>query len=202
MLAYLVGTLVAKSPLEVVVDVGGVGYAASVTASTHQSLPALGEKVKLFTYLHLRDDALSLYAFATEEERDVFKLLLTASGVGPKIAQTILSGMSASELREAIIANDLRALTNLSGVGKKTAERILVDLRDKITKLDLKPSAALAVQSETQQARSDAYSALLALGYAKPVAEKALRAAIAEAPNAKADELIKLALRRAQEQSR
>ncbi|MCS6988248.1 MAG: Holliday junction branch migration protein RuvA [Chloroherpetonaceae bacterium] len=198
MLAYLVGTLVEKSPLEVVVDVGGVGYAASVTASTHQQLPPLGERVKLFTYLHLREDALALYGFATEEEREMFKLLLTASGVGPKTAQTILSGMNASELREAVIANDLRALTNLSGVGKKTAERIMVDLRDKITKLNFKSSPALPVQSETQQARSDAYSALLALGYPKPVAEKALRAAIAESPNAKVDELIKLALRHAQ----
>ncbi|MFN3562212.1 MAG: Holliday junction branch migration protein RuvA [Chloroherpetonaceae bacterium] len=199
MLAYLIGTLAEKSPVEVVVDVGGVGYAVSITTSTHQQLPALGEKVKLFTYLHLREDAVSLYGFATEEERQVYKLLLSVSGVGPKMAQTILSGMNAGELREAIIANNVRALTNLSGVGKKTAERIMVDLRDKITKLDLKSSIAIPAQSNAQQARSDAYSALLALGYSKAVAEKALRAAIAESPNAKVDELIKLALRNTQE---
>ncbi len=199
MLAYLIGTLAEKSPVEIVVDVGGIGYSVSITTSTHQQLPALGEKVKLFTYLHLREDAVSLYGFATEEERQVYKLLLTVSGVGPKMAQTILSGMNAGELREAIIANNVRALTNLSGVGKKTAERIMVDLRDKITKLDLKSSIAIPVQSDTQQARSDAYSALLALGYSKAVAEKALRAAIAESPNAKVDELIKLALRNTQE---
>lgn len=199
MLAYLIGTLAEKSPVEVVIDVGGVGYSVSITTSTHQQLPALGEKVKLFTYLHLREDAVSLYGFATEEERQVYKLLLTVSGVGPKMAQTILSGMNAGELREAIIANNVRALTNLSGVGKKTAERIMVDLRDKITKLDLKSSIAISVQSDAQQARSDAYSALLALGYSKAVAEKALRAAIAESPNAKVDELIKLALRNTQE---
>jgi Holliday junction DNA helicase RuvA len=199
MLAYLIGTLAEKSPVEVVVDVGGVGYAVSITATTHQQLPALGETVKLFTYLHLREDAVSLYGFATDEERQVYKLLLTVSGVGPKIAQTILSGMSAGELREVIIANNLRALTNLSGVGKKTAERIMVDLRDKITKLDLKSSIEIPVQSDAQQARSDAYSALLALGYSRAVAEKALRAAIQESPNAKVDELIKLALRNTQE---
>jgi len=199
MLAYLIGTLAEKSPVEVVVDVGGVGYAVSITATTHQQLPALGEKVKLFTYLHLREDAVSLYGFATDEERQVYKLLLTVSGVGPKMAQTILSGMSAGELREVIIANNLRALTNLSGVGKKTAERIMVDLRDKITKLDLKSSIEIPVQSDAQQARSDAYSALLALGYSRAVAEKALRAAIQESPNAKVDELIKLALRNTQE---
>jgi Holliday junction DNA helicase RuvA len=199
MLAYLIGTLAEKSPVEVVVDVGGVGYSVSITTSTHQQLPALGEKVKLFTYVHLREDAVSLYGFATEEERQVYKLLLSVSGVGPKMAQTILSGMNANELREAIIANNVRALTNLSGVGKKTAERIMVDLRDKITKLDLKSSIAIPVQSDAQQARSDAYSALLALGYSKAVAEKALRAAIAESPNAKVDELIKLALRNTQE---
>jgi Holliday junction DNA helicase RuvA len=199
MLAYLIGTLAEKSPVEVVVDVGGVGYAVSITATTHQQLPALGETVKLFTYLHLREDAVSLYGFATDEERQVYKLLLTVSGVGPKMAQTILSGMSAGELREVIIANNLRALTNLSGVGKKTAERIMVDLRDKITKLDLKSSIEIPAQSDTQQARSDAYSALLALGYSRAVAEKALRAAIQESPNAKVDELIKLALRNTQE---
>ncbi len=199
MLAYLVGTLAEKSPIEVVIDVGGVGYAVSITTNTHQQLPALGEKVKLFTYLHLREDAVLLYGFATEEERQVYKLLLTVSGVGPKMAQAILSGMNAGELREAIIGNNIRALTNLSGVGKKTAERIVVDLRDKITKLDLKSSIALPVGSDAQQARSDAYSALLALGYSKSVAEKALRAAIAESPNAKVDELIKLALRNTQE---
>jgi Holliday junction DNA helicase RuvA len=199
MLAYLIGTLAEKSPVEVVVDIGGIGYAVSITATTHQQLPALGEKVKLFTYLHLREDAVSLYGFATDEERQVYKLLLTVSGVGPKMAQTILSGMSAGELREVIIANNLRALTNLSGVGKKTAERIMVDLRDKITKLDLKSSIEIPVQSDAQQARSDAYSALLALGYSRAVAEKALRAAIQESPNAKVDELIKLALRNTQE---
>ncbi len=199
MLAYLIGTLAEKSPVEVVVDVSGVGYAVSITATTHQQLPALGEKVKLFTYLHLREDAVSLYGFATDEERQVYKLLLSVSGVGPKMAQTILSGMSAGELREVIIANNLRALTNLSGVGKKTAERIMVDLRDKITKLDLKSSIEIPVQSDAQQARSDAYSALLALGYSRAVAEKALRAAIQESPNAKVDELIKLALRNTQE---
>jgi len=199
MLAYLIGTLAEKSPVEVVVDIGGIGYAVSITATTHQQLPALGEKVKLFTYLHLREDAVSLYGFATDEERQVYKLLLTVSGVGPKMAQTILSGMSAGELREVIIANNLRALTNLSGVGKKTAERIMVDLRDKITKLDLKSSIEIPAQSDAQQARSDAYSALLALGYSRAVAEKALRAAIQESPNAKVDELIKLALRNTQE---
>lgn len=198
MLAYLIGILAEKTPVEVVVDVGGVGYAVNITTSTHQLLPALGEKVKLFTYLYFRKDVVSLYGFATDEERQVYKLLLTVSGVGPKMAQTILSGMNASELREAIIANNVGALTNLSGVGKKTAERIMVDLRDKITKLDLQPSAAFALQSEAQQARSDAYSALLALGYSKSVAEKALRAALAQSPNAKVDELIKLALRNTQ----
>lgn len=199
MLAYLIGTLSEKSPVEIVLDVGGVGYALNITTSTHEQLPALGEKVKLFTYLHLREDAVSLYGFATDEERQVYKLLLSVSGVGPKMAQSILSGMNASELREAIIANNVRALTNLSGVGKKTAERIVVDLRDKITKLDLKSSIVLPVQSDAQQARSDAYSALLALGYSKSIAEKALRAAIAQSPNAKVDELIKLALRNTQE---
>jgi holliday junction DNA helicase RuvA len=199
MYAYLTGTLTEKSPLDAVIETGGVGYALNISASTFQLLPALGTTTKIFTYLHVREDALILFGFFTEEERQVFKLLLSVSGVGPKMAQTILSGMTATELRETIISNNLRALTAISGVGKKTAERIALDLRDKITKLDLKTSAiALEVKTENQQARSDAYAALVALGYAKPVAEKALRAAIQESPAAKTDVLIRLALKNIQ----
>lgn len=198
MIAYLAGKLAEKSPLEVVVDVGGIGYAVSITAQSYEALPDGELPVKLFTYLHLREDIAQLYGFITEEERLVFKLLLSVSGVGPKMAQTILSGMDTMTLRETIVAGNSKALTNISGVGKKTADRIILELRDKITKLDLKTNLTSFVQTDAGQARSDAFSALLSLGYSKPVAEKAMRAAIAESPAAKTDELIRIALKQVQ----
>ncbi|NTW50371.1 MAG: Holliday junction branch migration protein RuvA, partial [Chlorobiales bacterium] len=130
MLAYLVGKLVEKSPADAVLEVNGMGYLLSITATTHEQLPALGEQYKILSYLHVREDALQLFGFATEEERQFFKLLLTISGVGPKLAQTILSGMDATRLREAVISNNTKALTAISGVGKKTADRIVLELRD------------------------------------------------------------------------
>jgi Holliday junction DNA helicase RuvA len=197
MIAYLIGTLIEKSPIEATIEVGGVGFTAHISANTYAELPEPQSEVKLFTYLYLREDALLLYGFMREEERAIFKMLLSVGGVGPKMAQTILSGMDVGTLREAIISANLAALTHIPGVGKKTAERILVELRDKLSKLELKP-VAVGSQSDVQQARSDAYSALLALGFSKPVAEKAMRAAIAEAPHAKTDELLRLALKHAQ----
>ncbi len=198
MLAYLFGKLVEKSPTEAVVDVGGVAFSVNISAATFADLPALDAEFKLFTYLHVREDALLLFGFGTTEERALFKLLLGVSGVGPKLAQTILSGMNAGELRQTILSNNLNALTSISGIGKKTAERIILELRDKITKLDLKPIDKLDVQSDLQQARNDAYSALMSLGFTKAAAEKAMRAAITDAPTAKADELIRIALKHIQ----
>ncbi|RFM23319.1 MAG: Holliday junction branch migration protein RuvA [Candidatus Thermochlorobacter aerophilum] len=197
MIAYLIGTLIEKSPVEVTVEVSGVGFTANISANTYAELPEPQSEVKLLTYLYLREETLLLYGFMHEEERAIFKMLLSVGGVGPKMAQTILSGMDAGTLRQAIISGNSSALMHIPGVGKKTAERILVELRDKLAKLELKP-AAVGIQSELQQARSDAYSALLTLGFSKPVAEKAMRAAIAEAPNARTDELLRLALKYAQ----
>ncbi|NTV45911.1 MAG: Holliday junction branch migration protein RuvA [Chlorobiales bacterium] len=195
MLSYLVGKLAEKSSSEAVLEVNGVGYLLSISATTHELLPALGEDYKILCYLHVREDALQLFGFATEEERQVFKLLLTISGVGPKLAQTILSGMDAARLREAIVSNNTKSLTAIAGVGKKTADRIVLELRDKVMKLDLKSQPVFEGQSAHQQARSDAYSALLSLGFSRPAAEKAMRSAIAELPNGSADELIRIALK-------
>lgn len=200
MITYLIGTLADKTPTEITLDVGGIGYSVSVSSQTSEQLPIIGESVKLLTYLHFREEILQLYGFQSEEERQVFRLLISISGVGPKMAQTILSGMGVSDLRESIISNNLRSLTAISGVGKKTAERIVLELRDKITKLDLKSgyTATAVAQTGNQQARSDAYSALLSLGYSKPAAEKAMRAAIAQSPDAKTDELVRIALKQVQ----
>jgi holliday junction DNA helicase RuvA len=203
MFAYFIGLLTEKSPTDAVIELNGIGYSFSITASTFQVLPALGESAKLFTYLLVREDIMLLYGFATDEERQVFKLLISVSGVGPRMAQTILSGMAAGDLQENIISNKIHVLTTISGVGKKTAERIVLDLRDKITKLDLKSSGiGIDIKTVSQQTRSDAYSALLALGYARPQAEKALRGAISENPDAKTEELLRLALRQIQQDSK
>jgi Holliday junction DNA helicase RuvA len=199
MIAYLNGTLASKDAGEAIIDIGGVGYSVTVPLSTYENLPAIGQTVRLLTYQHFREDLTQLFGFLTDEERQLFKLLISISGVGPKMAQNILSGITASSLRETIIAGNPRPITEISGVGKKTAERIIIELRDKITKLDLKmPMGKVTETSQSQQSRSDAFSALLSLGYTRAAAEKAMRAAIAEAPTAKVDDLIRIALKQIQ----
>ncbi|ACF13063.1 Holliday junction DNA helicase RuvA [Chloroherpeton thalassium ATCC 35110] len=199
MLSYLSGTLIEKFSTEIVVEVNGVGYLLNISATTHEKLPAIGNQIKILTYLYVREDALQLYGFITTEDREVFKLLIAISGVGPKLAQTILSGMSTAQLRESVIAGDTKALTAIAGVGKKTAERIILELKDKLVKLDLKIDIKeTAFRSDKQQVRNDAYSALISLGFTKSIAEKAMRAAIAEVPDGSVDDLIRVALRHVQ----
>jgi len=199
MLSYLSGTLAEKSSTEIVVEVNGAGYLLSISTTTYEKLPAEGERIKILTYLYVREDALQLYGFTTDEDREVFKLLIAISGVGPRLAQTILSGMSTAQLRQAVLSGNLNALTEIAGVGKKTAERIILELKDKIVKLSLKPDMSeVKVHSDKQQVRNDAYSALIALGFTKSAAEKAMRAAITERPDGSVDDLIRVALRQVQ----
>ena len=163
MIGRIVGTLLEKHPPLVLVDVGGVGYEIDVPMSTFYNLPALGEKVALHTQLIVREDAHQLYGFATHDERAAFRQLLKISGVGPKLALTILSGMSVTELSHVVASQEVGRLTKIPGIGKKTAERLLLELRDKL------PSAAAALLSSGAEpgpvARNDALDALLALGY-------------------------------------
>ncbi|HWP82310.1 MAG TPA: Holliday junction branch migration protein RuvA [Bacteroidota bacterium] len=194
MIASLTGILKAKSPTEALVDVNGVGYSVNIPLSTFERLDGVNSTVTLFTYLHVREDALQLFGFASEEERYAFKLLISVNGIGPKIAQGILSGMSVSELRSNIASSNIGALISIPGVGRKTAERLVVELRDKIGKFEPALSTAAASPAE---ARTEALLALTSLGYQRLTAEKAIRQALAETngTDLSLEELIKRALR-------
>jgi len=162
MIGRISGTLLEKHPPLVLVDVGGVGYEIDVPMSTFYNLPALGEKVALHTQLIVREDAHQLYGFATHDERAAFRQLLKISGVGPKLALTILSGMSVSELSHVVASQEVGRLTKIPGIGKKTAERLLLELRDKL------PGAVALLSSGAEPgpvSRNDVLDALLALGY-------------------------------------
>ena len=163
MIGRIAGTLLEKHPPLVLVDVGGVGYEIDVPMSTLYNLPAIGEKVALHTQLIVREDAHQLYGFATHDERAAFRQLLKISGVGPKLALTILSGLSVAELSHVVAAQEVGRLTKIPGIGKKTAERLLLELRDKL------PGAAAALLAGAEHApvvvHNDVLDALLALGY-------------------------------------
>ncbi|MDD5330091.1 MAG: Holliday junction branch migration protein RuvA [Sulfuricella sp.] len=164
MIGRIAGILLEKHPPLVLVDVGGVGYEIDVPMSTFYNLPAIGEKVVLHTQLIVREDAHQLYGFAHHEERAAFRQLLKISGVGPKLALTILSGLSVAELSHVVAAQEVGRLTRIPGIGKKTAERLLLELRDKLPGGE---AAALLAGAEAAPAagRNDVLDALLALGY-------------------------------------
>ena len=199
MIASVRGTLLVKSPTEVVLDVQGVGYGVSIPLSTYERLGELHTTVTLYTYLHVREDSLQLFGFATEEERALFKLLISVSGIGPKMAQGILSGISVQDLKSHIVVGNIGALTTIPGVGRKLGERLVVELREKIGKLDLGPPSTAAPRDEQATIRSEALLALTSLGYSRPAAEQALRSALAESNGIRltVEQLIKSALRHA-----
>lgn len=199
MISSLRGTLIRKAPTDIVVDVGGVGYGANIPLSTFEKLGNEGSTITLLVHLHVREDILQLYGFATEEERDTFRVLISVSGIGPRMAQGILSGISVRDLKNHILQGNLGALTSIPGIGKKLAERLVVELRDKIAKVD---SVAYSFPSGTESqstVRTEALLALTSLGYGRPVAEKALRLAIQESNGQEVsiEALIKSALRHA-----
>ena len=162
-----------KRPNQVVVDVGGVGYEVFIPLSTFYALGELHQDVNLLIHTHVREDTLALYGFVTSREKQLFEVLLSASGVGPVLALKILSGMSVEELLPAIRAGDLARLTTIPGVGRKTAERIVVELRDKMTAMEA-PGRQPTVPAGRTQLDADVISALVNLGYDQRVAEKAV----------------------------
>src|ERR1041385_6707807 len=179
MITFLHGKLVAALPTQVIVDVRGVGYEILIPLSSFDRLPAAGNEVHLLTHLAIREDAHVLYGFMTAAERDLFRLLIhTVSGIGPKIALNVLSGMNVTALRGAVANGDVKALSQISGVGRKTAERIVVELKDKIGAAGAwEASSALRSLSAADQKVNDAVLALLALGFKPPDAHDAVRGA-------------------------
>jgi holliday junction DNA helicase RuvA len=196
MFSYLQGKLASKSPTEIVVDVNGVGFLLNISLSTYEKLDSELAQVKVFTYLHVREDALILFGFATEAEREMFKLLISVSGIGPKIAQGVLSGMNTEELKTSIQTGNIAALTSVQGIGRKTAERLVVELRDKIGKGDVEIFDRTFSTSQLKT-REDALNALVSLGYNRSIAEQALRQVFKEFPGKElsVEELIKQALK-------
>jgi holliday junction DNA helicase RuvA len=174
MIAHLRGKLLAKHPNQAIVETSGVGYDVTISVPTFSELPSTGSEVALHIHTHVREDALSLYGFLRLEEKRLFEKLLTVSGIGPKLAITILSGMPAAEMVAAIRGGDVGRLTRIPGIGKKTAERMVLELRDK-----LPPAGAIPEPSGagTTPVEEDVLSALVNLGYQRAAAEKALESA-------------------------
>ena len=198
MIAQLTGRLLQRSPTELVIDVNGVGYSVHISLSTFGAVERLDGPVTILTYLHVREDLLQLYGFATETERDLFRLLISVSGIGPRMAQGILSGLSPMELKDAIASSNLAALTSISGVGTKTAERIILELRDRIGRTEATEPGAVPTSAQLK-ARSEALVALMSLGFSRPNAEKALQTVVREAnhQHLSVEEMIKRALHHA-----
>jgi Holliday junction DNA helicase RuvA len=184
MIAFLRGRLIAKTPNRAVVECGGVGYDATISVATFTSLPAEGAEARLHIYTHVREDQIALFGFAEPNEKRVFEKLLTISGIGPKLAITVLSGIDTDRLVTAIRASDHASLTRIPGVGKKTAERVVLELKDKLDDLAVAPATASATYGP---AGDDALSAMVNLGYARPIAQRAVEAAIAKNPAAAND---------------
>jgi holliday junction DNA helicase RuvA len=198
MITFLRGKLIEALPTQVVVDVGGVGYDLLIPLSSFDKLPARGGDIMILTHLSIREDAHVLYGFMTAAERDMFRLLIqTVSGIGPKIALNILSGIHISALRSAVATGDVKSLSQISGVGKKTAERIVVELKDKIGKSAALESAARPASSPDDDKFSDAVAALLALGFRQPEAHEAVRGAQALlGAQAGVEQLVRAALKK------
>lgn len=198
MIALITGRLAQKEPTQVIIDVGGVGYELTIPVSTYYELAEPGSEVSLRVHTHVREDALQLFGFRTEAEKRLFLLLTSVSGIGPRLAITILSGMGTDDLIRAITNSDLPRLTGIPGIGKKTAERLLVELKEKMQGLAMSQSlAASGRPSPTGQTplSDDLVSALTNLGYAGNVAEKAAATALAALPEGGFSQVLKLALR-------
>ena len=196
MIAFLRGRVRDKQPNRVIVDVDGVGYDVHVPLSTFYELGEEGDEVALRTYLHVREDALQLYGFLTELERQVFERLIAISGIGPKLAIAVLSGIETRDLVAAVQRGDVARLTGIPGIGKKTAERIVLELRDRLAQLAVPVAAGVAPAAPTaDRLRTDLLSALQNLGYHRQQAEKAIDAVVTSTPDATFEQALRAALR-------
>jgi Holliday junction DNA helicase RuvA len=193
-IAQLRGRILEKQPNRIVVDVGGVGYDVSVPLSTFYGLGEAGSDIALRIHTHVREDALALYGFATRLEQDLFERLISISGIGPKVALAVLSGIEPPELVRAIERADLARLTAIPGVGKKTSERIVVELKDRLPRAVAVATPGLA-DTNVPTIKDDVLSALINLGYHRPLAERAVDAAVRVTPGGDFERTLKQALR-------
>jgi holliday junction DNA helicase RuvA len=199
MITFLDGKLASALPTQAIINVGGVGYEVFIPLSSYDKLPAVGEPVQILTHLHVREDAHILYGFMTAAERDLFRLLVNhVSGIGPKLALAVLSGMSVSTFKSAVVNADIASLSRISGLGKKTGERIVLELKDKLGVVAAweAASATHAPNAEQNQA-NEAVLALIALGYKQVDAHKAVRESQEKERDIRtAEDLVRVALKR------
>lgn len=194
MISYLQGTLVWKAPTELVLDVGGIGYSLHIPLSSYQKIGKVGTSVKILTYLSVKENGLELFGFATAEEKELFETLIAVSGIGPRLAQAILSGISVEEFRRAIIQADMGALTAIPGIGKKTAQRLLFELKGRF-QIEQEKLSDQSVRKEKSE-REEAVLALISLGYKRTAAEEAVAEVMrTEGTELPLEELVKKALR-------
>lgn len=202
MIAHLSGKLLAKQATSVILDVNGVGYEVTIPLSTFYDMEEAGANIQLRIYTYVREDTLQLYGFKTARERELFLRLISVSGIGPKLGITMLSGMSAEEIIASIRTSNLARLTSIPGIGKKTAERLVIELRDKITALsspaleeEIAARTGTAAPTSEDAVFDDALSALINLGYQKAAAEKAIAAAMHEGGDLSVELILRRALR-------
>ena len=192
MISYLKGKLVNKSPTEIIIEVNNVGYRVGISLATFERLSNVGKDIKIFTHTYVREDALKLYGFTTKEERQIFLLLIDVKGIGPKLALTILSGVSPNRLKAAIVNEDLGLLTTIAGVGKKTAQRLIVEIKEPLSAI--LPEGGI-LGKEDYVLRNEAVNALVTLGYKRNQSMKAVdRVLPGLAKDATLEELIKKSL--------
>jgi Holliday junction DNA helicase RuvA len=190
-IAELRGRVLRKGPQEVVVDVAGVGYRVAIPLSTFYRLGEPGSEIRLLTHTHVREDALALFGFLTESEQDLFERLIDVAGVGPRLALAILSGIEPPDLVAALRAGDVARLTRIPGVGRKTAERLVLELKDKLKGLAAAPAPAPAAG----RARDDLVSALVHLGYSRPEAERGVDRVLRDGKDERFEDLLRRTLR-------
>ncbi len=191
MIAHIQGKLTEKTPTEVIVDCGGVGYHINISLYTYSLLPA-SDNIKLFTYLQVKEDAHTLFGFFEKSERELFKLLISVSGIGAGIARTMLSSLEPRQIMQALAVGDLNTIQSIKGIGNKTAQRAILDLKDKVLKLyDIDEVSS----SPNNTSREEALSALETLGFNKKLAEKAVEKIVKEDPDATVETIIKQALK-------
>ena len=192
MITFLRGKLIEKNHTDVVIECHGVGYFVNISLHTFSLLPE-GESIMLYTYLHIKEDAHTLYGFAHKSEREIFKLLISVSGVGTSIARTMLSSLEPSQVKQAIATGDVKTIQGVKGIGAKTAQRVILDLKDKILKVyDINEVSPIADNTN----REEALSALETLGFAPKQAEKVCTAIVRDEPQASVETIIKLALKK------
>lgn len=191
MIAHIQGKLTEKTPTEVVIDCGGVGYHINISLHTYSLLPAT-DNIKLFTYLQVKEDAHTLFGFVEKSEREIFKMLLSVSGIGASIARTMLSSLDPKQIIQALATGDLATIQSIKGIGSKTAQRAILDLKDKVLKLFDLDEVSMS-QSNTN--KDEALSALEVLGFNKKLAEKSVEKIVREQPDATVETIIKQALK-------